>query len=386
MRRYLRIAIIFYLCSPLFGVADDPGRYVQHVEQGLIFMFEGDNPEAIAAFEAALAIEPEHPEILYYLGTAYAQEEFYNRAVESYQRALTLTPDDIEALYSLGVAYFRLDQWDDAAATLQRVIDLSPQHARGYEMLGKSLAKRRHYAEAVPILTQALALKPKAAGTYYELGMAHLNLKAYPEAVENFKQAIAHGPPGYAAPHHGLGTAYFRSGDREKSQQAMQTYQQLQKAFAEYERLSRLTRAEPENLEAWTQFATLLMKQKNFARAVPVFQKCIELSPDTADFHHGLSRAFMNLNYPRHAVEAARKAVQLMPNAAILYNTLGSAYAMQGRSREAIGAFRKAAELDSEQPYYHLNLSRLYQGIGNPKLAQEHYRIYEYLLSKDKEK
>ena len=92
----------------------------------------------------------------------------------------------------------------------------------------------------------------------------------------------------------------------------------------------------------------------------------------------------MNLNYPKHAAEAARKAVQLMPNQAILYNTLGSAYAMQGESQRAINAFRKAVELDNEQPYYHLNLSRLYQGIGNQQLAQEHYRVYEYLLSKQK--
>ena len=75
----------------------------------------------------------------------------------------------------------------------------------------------------------------------------------------------------------------------------------------------------------------------------------------------------MNLNYPKHAAEAARKAVQLMPNQPILYNTLGSAYAMQGESQMAINAFQKAVELDSDQPYYHLNLSRLYQGPRQPK-------------------
>ena len=92
----------------------------------------------------------------------------------------------------------------------------------------------------------------------------------------------------------------------------------------------------------------------------------------------------MNLNYPRPAIEAANKAIRLMPNEAILYNTLGSLYAMQGDSRNAIVAFQKAIELNSEEPFYHLNLSRLYQGIGNQRLAQEHHRIYEYLMSKQK--
>ena len=94
----------------------------------------------------------------------------------------------------------------------------------------------------------------------------------------------------------------------------------------------------------------------------------------------------MNLNYPKHAAEAVRKAIQLMPNASILYNTLGSAYAMQGDQRNALAAFQKAVELDSDQPYYHLNLSKLYQSLGNPKLAQEHYRVYEHLLSEQKKK
>ncbi|MXV85283.1 tetratricopeptide repeat protein [Candidatus Poribacteria bacterium] len=386
--RKLMILILLWFCSPLSGIADenlsDHSRYVQHVEQAFLLMFQGDNLRAISEFEAALVIEPDHYEILHYLGMAHAQEEFWNKATESYQRSLALMPDNIEALYSLGVAYFRLDRWADAVLPLQRVIELSPQHARGHEMLGKSLVKRRQYAEAVPILTKALSLTSHAANLYYELGIAHLNLKAYPEAIKNFKLAIAHGPTGYAEPHHGLGTAYFRSGDREKSRVEMQIYQRLQKEFAEYERLTRLTRAEPNNLEAWTELATLLMNQKNFAKAVSVFQKCIELAPNNAHFYHGLSRAFMSLNYPKHAAEAARKAVQLMPNQAILYNTLGSTYAMQGESQKALRAFRKAVELDSDEPYYHLNLSRLYEGMGNQKLAQEHHRIYEYLLSKQK--
>ena len=212
-------------------------------------------------------------------------------------------------------------------------------------------------------------LKPEAAGTYSELGTAHLNLKEYPEAIENFKQAVAFGPARYAEPHHGLGTAYLRLGDREKSRAEMQIFQQYQKEFAEYERLTRLTRGEPNNLEAWAGLATLLMNQKNYPQAVQVFQKCIELAPNNANFYHGLSRAFMNLNYPKPAAETVSKAIRLMPNEAILYNTLGSAYAMQGDNRNAIAAFQKAVALDSEQPLYHLSLSRLYQGIGNQRLA-----------------
>ena len=164
MRNCLKIIILIFFCLPFSNVAGDHSRYVQHVEQGFAFMFRGNNQKAISEFEAALTIEPDHYEILHYLGMAYAQEQFWNKAAESYQRSLTLMPDNIEALYSLGVVYFKLDKWADAVPVLERVVELSPQHARGYEVLGKSLVKRRQYAEAVPILTQALELKPQAAG------------------------------------------------------------------------------------------------------------------------------------------------------------------------------------------------------------------------------
>ena len=145
MRNWLKIIIVIAFCLPFSNVTGekigDHSTYVQHVEQGFAQMFRGNNRGAISEFEAALTIEPDHYEVLHYLGMAYAQEEFSNKAAESYQRSLALMPDNIEALYSLGVVYFKLDKWPDAVTALQRVVELSPQHARGYEVLGKTLVK-----------------------------------------------------------------------------------------------------------------------------------------------------------------------------------------------------------------------------------------------------
>ena len=396
MPKYLTIALLLCLCWPLAGYgADAHSTYVQHVEHGFARLFQGDNQGAIAAFEAALSSESGHYEIHHYLGMAYAQEQFWKKAVDAYQRSLALMPDNIEALYSLGVAHFRMDAWEAAVVPLQRVVALSPKHARGYEVLGKVQIKLRQYAEAVDTLTQALALKPNAAGTYQELGTAYLNLKAYPEAIENFKLALQFGPARYAEPHYGLGTAYLRIGERAKSREEMRIYQQLQKEYAEYERLTRLTRTEPNNLEGWAGLASLLIYQKNYAKAVQVLQKCIQLAPpntkELPNFYHGLSQAFINLNYPRPAAEAAQKAIELVGagshvsrprqeqlRLAVLYNTLGSAYAMQGETRQAINAYRQAIGLNGEQPYFHLNLAKLYESLGKAALAQEHYRAYEH--------
>lgn len=388
----LSLAVLNWdLMLGLNAEADTHSLYVQHVEQAFKSLFQGNNEQAIVSFEAALAIEPDHYEILHYLGMSYTQDESWKKAVDVYKRALRLKSDSIEVFYSLCLVYFNLNQWTDAEAHLKQVITLSPHHARGYELLGKVYIKLRQYPDAVKILTKALELKPNSPGNYNELGNAYLKIKSYPEAITCFKNAIKYGPSNFAEPHYGLGTAYMHTGERKKSRSEMLLYQQLQKQNVEYERFTRQTKIEPNNLEGWTGLAKILMQQKIYNEAIPVLQKCIALgnsqnaSPDTiAGFHHGLSQAFLNLNYPKHALEAVGKSILLSPKQSIFYNTLGSTYARLGMIQKAIPAYQQAITLDSEQPYYHLNISKLYQSIGNRKLAQEHYQAYEFYLSEQK--
>ena len=396
MRLLLKVLVFISLFMPIAVIQaeeDKHDKYVAYVEAGFRALFRGDNPATIEAFNSALAIEPNHYEILHYLGMIYAEDSSWNKAVEVYQRSLELQPDNIEVLYSLGVVYFKLNQWQEALTPLLKVVTLSQQHARGYEVLGKVYIKLRQYDEAVEVLNTAITLKPMAAGNYNELGNAYLNLKSYDDAIKNFQKAIELGPPDFAEPHFGLGTAYQRSGNRQKSREEMQIYQRIQKVAADHERFTRLTRLDPDNLEGWVGLAKVLMQQRKYKQVIPVFQKCIELAESQnvstasiASFHHGLSQTFINLKYPKLAINSAQKAVDLVPKQDLYYNTLGSAYAMMGDVQNAIAVFQKAVSLNAEQPYYHLNLSKLYDSIGQQRAAKQHFQVYQHLLSKQEER
>lgn len=395
MRIQLTVLVLFWILIPFTELHAETNRhaeYVELVEKGFRALFKGDNPATIDAFNAALAIEPNHFEILHYLGMIYAEDSSWNKAVAVYQRSLALQPDSIEVLYSLGVVHFKLNQWEAALTPLQKVVSLSPQHARGYEVLGKVYVKLRQNTKAVEVLKKAITLKPHAAGNYNEIGNAYLNLMAYDDAIKNYNKAIELGPPDFAEPHFGLGNAYLRSGNQQKSREEMQIYQTMQKVAADHERYTRLTRVDPDNLEGWVGLAKVLMQQRKYKRVIPIFQKCIELAKKQkasaatiAGFHHGLSQTFINLKYPKLAVDSAKTAIQLMPKHDLFYNTLGSAYAMLGDVQNAIAVFQKAVSLNEEQPYYHLNLSKLYGSIGEQKLSKQHYQAYQHFLSLQKQ-
>ena len=69
----------------------------------------------------------------------------------------------------------------------------------------------------------------------------------------------------------------MHTGEREKSRSEMLLYQQLQRLNVEYERFTRQTRVDPNNLEGWTGLARILMQQKIYNEAIPALQKCIAL-------------------------------------------------------------------------------------------------------------
>lgn len=213
---------------------------------------------------------------------------------------------------------------------------------------------------------------------WQQLGAAHVSLKLFERAIPYFQKSIALDTT-FAQPHHGLGTAYMRLGRQEEGLAKLTYYRKLQTAFAEYERLARLTYNDPTNLQGWQDFTRLLMDQRRYPEAVQSFQKCIELDPNNPSHYHGLAQAFINLDYLIPARQAINQALNIKPDAPILYNALGSIYAMEGMPQNGIQAFQQAVGLAPDVPYFHLNLARLYEQVGNQKKADEHYEQYKQL-------
>jgi len=357
---------------------------IAHLDRGVMLMFQGETEAAINQLERAAELDPNRHEIQYYLAMGYTETELWNSTIDATTKSLSIATDDIESLYLQAKSYFNLGEWEMAESKLKRVIEQDPFHARALKTSGQTQLKLRQFAQATQSLIKASELNPFSTVIQYYLGMSYLNRKMYQQAITQFEESIRLAP-GYAQPYHGLGTAYLRLGQREKGQSAMAEFQRLQKSSAEYERLSRLTQVDPDNVEAWTDLAHVSMESFNYQLAIKIFRRCLQYEPQNVSHHLGLSRAFISLDQPVPARRALFRAIEISPNEPILYNTLGSTYAMQGDVAKAIGSFQRAAELDPTQPYYHLNLARLYQQIGEQSLMQQHYRTYEKLLAEQME-
>jgi Flp pilus assembly protein TadD len=90
-----------------------------------------------------------------------------------------------------------------------------------------------------------------------------------------------------------------------------------------------------------------LMKNRQYAAAVPEWNKALELVPKEARAHNNLGVALMETGKVDEAIAHYREALVQNPQYAEAYNNLGEALAGRGAIKDAIAEFEKAVELDA---------------------------------------
>ena len=105
--------------------------------------------EAQAAVEQALAIAPDQPLLLNFLGyTELVRGQNVDAAEAMIRKASALAPDEASITDSLGWAQFKRGKVADAIATLQRAAEKDPEQAEIQEHLGDALFSNGDHLEA----------------------------------------------------------------------------------------------------------------------------------------------------------------------------------------------------------------------------------------------
>ena len=142
-------------------------------------------------------------------------------AIASYQQAIALRPNHADTHYNLGNAFRNLGNYREAIARYQQAIVLNPNHARAYHNIGITLQLEEKFAEAIAYYQQAVQLKSDYYKAYHNLAIALEETGNLEEAISNYKTAISLAP-NYAKARNNLGMTLLRVGD-------------LKNGFTEYE-------------------------------------------------------------------------------------------------------------------------------------------------------
>jgi tetratricopeptide (TPR) repeat protein len=119
-------------------------------------------PLAEKDFQQALALNPDQPQVLNYLGYSWVDQGVrLDQGLDLIRKAVELRPKDGYIVDSLGWAYYRLGRYDDAVRELERAVELRPEDPVINDHLGDAYWRVGRELEAKFQWSHARDLKPE---------------------------------------------------------------------------------------------------------------------------------------------------------------------------------------------------------------------------------
>ena len=135
-----------------------------HYLRGAALEREGRWPDAETDLKQALTAKPDDPEVLNYLGFAWADRgEHLDQALRLLEKANAIEPDQGAYIDSLGWAHYRLGQYGVAVRELERAVSLDPADPDINTHLGDAYWRAGRMLEARYAWKQVLTLEPDAS-------------------------------------------------------------------------------------------------------------------------------------------------------------------------------------------------------------------------------
>ena len=126
--------------------------------------------EAQICCQQALAIDPDHADILHLMGLLAIQSQHYDHAVEWIARAIRRDPRP-QYLVSLGRTLQFQGRHEDALKTFDKAVQLKPDDAELWKHLGDALVELKRPQDALLSFQQALKLNPRHCNAANQCGL-----------------------------------------------------------------------------------------------------------------------------------------------------------------------------------------------------------------------
>lgn len=232
-------------------------------DKGMLHLEAGQYVEAEECFRATLAIVPDSPETVLYLGYALNVQGRFDDAEDAYRQAIALKPDSAEAHINLGNLLYGLGRLGEAEAAYRQAIIMDVENTKAYYNLGNLLYALGRLDEAEANYCQAIAIRPDYAEAHNNRGNALYNLGRLDEAEAAYRRAISI-KAGYAEAYYNLGNTLHDLGRLDEA------------ALAHRQAIT----IRPEYVEAHNNLGNALRELCQLDEAEAAYRHAISLNPD----------------------------------------------------------------------------------------------------------
>jgi tetratricopeptide (TPR) repeat protein/tRNA A-37 threonylcarbamoyl transferase component Bud32 len=314
---------------------EEPGQAWR--ERGDYLLQRQHYREAIAAYDRALHLQPQDPELWLQKGIALDGFQDFTAALSCYEQVIAFKADSIQAWLKRGVLLENLCEWQAALDCYDRAVQLQPDNYWAWYDRGKLLETLARPQDAIVAYDRAIQIKPKfqlAVESCKRLLVQHRQIEAlmlqghYAEVITLLDAQRLEDGSSTASNFlsSSLAANSLRrnaSGDRlllGLSPQHQLTYSIALARLKQYdtalECLDVLLVAHPEQGLVYLEQAWIFRQQANFTAALEASDRAVELLPDRAIAWHGRAKALEKLQSYESALLSYHRALELQPDLA----------------------------------------------------------------------
>jgi tetratricopeptide (TPR) repeat protein len=243
------------------------------------------------------------------LAARHEAEGRREQAIAALRQAVSHAPDNAIAHYNLGLTCFKAGRMADAIGSLRRAVGLQPEFGLAQFRLGAALQHQGHEDGAIDAFRAAVVLGTRVREAHAKLGDL-LWSRDMAAAAEAYRRAADSSTPG-----------------RLSAAKALMAEEKFDEAVAT---LRRALALDPGSLEAEWLLGSVLVFQGELGEAVRLFERVLELAPESANAYHSLAMAKRLTESDRPLVgrmtEVLRTAVLSDTDRMKLEYALGKAY------------------------------------------------------------
>jgi tetratricopeptide (TPR) repeat protein len=156
----------------------------------------GDRSAALAAFNAALQLDPSLVRVWFELGALEEERENWGAARAAYERALDLLPTYSAAALALADLLSRRESARAAIGVLIRLLETDPWELEALTALGRALLEDGRTTQALEAFARVLRFDPDHPGALYHTGAALARQRRFDQAVDAWERVVQLDPSG----------------------------------------------------------------------------------------------------------------------------------------------------------------------------------------------
>ena len=318
---------------------------------GIIESNQRDFNAAVESFEHALRMKPGLPKTLNNLGNTYAAQRQWDLAERQFRAALRIDPGNADANYNLAVLLLMKGAPADAIPHFQRV-----HSAQAQLNLVRAYLQTHRIAEALRMAGEIAQKNENDVQVQFSLGVLMASEHQYKIAQSALERAASLQPESFEILYN-FAQVLLRTGENARAELI----------------LNRATKLQPENSEALYLLAQSYSKQSRPLDALDALVRAHTIAPENVDIIFLMAQITMSQNYFEDAIPLLESGLKIAPRRPDLVAALGESYFMAGKTEKAVEEFNLLLEVEkSARSHAFLGLS--YRNLGRFDEAKNYFQ------------